>query len=763
MMRRAWQLLARALGIALLLVAGAAAPAHAEGTRIPRTVIAFYDGSLDEDIRYTSIHRVIEMPFNHLGLILSYRDLRNPLPTDEELADVRGALLWSSGDTMPQAIPFIEWAHRFIDGDRRLLIIGSLGFAKDATGKPTPLESINGILGRIGLSFEGQRVEVTHDVRVVRKDPAMLDFEAALPRQLPAYDRIGAIDARTSSHLVVREGNNSATDTSLISSHPNGGYIALDLVHRGDILRTTRQLYLNLFEYLRRVFGTDDLPKPDTTTLVGRRIYYSHIDGDGWRNLSQVKAYAQRRATSAEVILREAIEAYPDLPVTVAPIVADLDPAWFGSEQALALAREIFSVPQVEMASHTLSHPFDWSFFADGDPVKEALLLKRYPNRPGGNDQEAWRPVLRQASRRSVAETANYSAKYLGTFGTYSIPRAYAVRPFEIEREIVGSIDFLNRLAPPGKRVTLLQWSGNCLPWDEAILGAYAAGVFNLNGGDTRFDREQPSYTSVAPIGRKLPRGIQIYASNANENVYTDLWTSRFFGFTFLSQTWRNTEQPIRVKPKNLYYHMYSGEKTASLRALLNNLREVESEPIAPIAASAFSALALGFYSAEIFDLGDRRWRIDNRGRLATIRFDRSLDRKVDFARSAGVLGQQHHQGSLYVALDPAEPAPVVALVANDRTDVPPAASRPYLVDSRWPVEGLTVSGQVFAFRAQGFGPVRMTWKVDPGARFGIAAADDEQVFSDQAEADADGLLTLTLPTRRLAPATVTISRLEGG
>jgi len=32
------------------------------------------------------------------------------------------------------------------------------------------------------------------------------------------------------------------------------------------------------------------VPKPDTTTLAGRRIYYSHIDGDGWKELTIYRA-----------------------------------------------------------------------------------------------------------------------------------------------------------------------------------------------------------------------------------------------------------------------------------------------------------------------------------------------------------------------------------------------------------------------------------------------------------------------------------------
>ena len=76
---------------ALVLVLAAGTQALAQATPIPRKVLAFYDGSAFEDIRFTPIHRVVEMPFNHLGLILSYHDLRQPLPSDAELADVRGA------------------------------------------------------------------------------------------------------------------------------------------------------------------------------------------------------------------------------------------------------------------------------------------------------------------------------------------------------------------------------------------------------------------------------------------------------------------------------------------------------------------------------------------------------------------------------------------------------------------------------------------------------------------------------------------------
>jgi hypothetical protein len=747
-----------AFAVALLvLVSGVAA---ADDKPLARTILALYDGELDSDIRFTGIHRILELPLNHLGLVARYHDLRQPLPEGAALDGVRGALVWFSGDVMPNPVGFTEWAHRLIDGGRKLVIFGGLGLANDRRGKPTPLETVNGLLERIGLRFDERHIEFTQDVRVVRKDRTILEFETPLPRQLPAYDRIAKVDARTQTYLVLREGTDAGTDAALITTHPNGGMVAGDLVHRGDYTTPIKQLYINPFEYLRRAFATDEVPKADTTTLVGRRIYYSHIDGDGWRNVTQVKEYAQRRAMSAEVVMREAIEAFPDLPVTVGAIVGDLDPAWFGSEQSQQIARDLFSLPQVEMASHTWSHPFDWGFFAEGDATKEVPLLKRYPHRPGGNDETLWAPVIRNAANKRDLGDSTYSGKVAGSIGSYAVPRVYAVKPFDLDLEIAGSIAFLNGLAPAGKQVALLQWSGNCLPWDEAVVASYQAGVLNLNGGDGRFDRERPSYTALAPVGRRLARGIQIYSSNANENVYTELWTDRFFGHAFLAQTWRNTETPIRVKPKNLYYHMYSGERAASLRALLGNLREAEAEPIVPIAASEFSALALGFYTAEIRDLGQSRWQVTDRGRLGTIRFDRALDRKVDFARSSGVLGQMHLQGSLYVALDPADPRPVVALAANPRPDQVPDAQRPYLVDSRWPVRDLAADAGSFTFQAAGYGAGEMTWKVVRPGRYEILAEDGERTLDSFADAGGDGLLTFTLRTRRFVPARVTVRHL---
>jgi hypothetical protein len=45
--------------------------------------------------------------------------------------------------------------------------------------------------------------------------------------------------------------------------------------------------------------------------LSGRRIWFSHIDGDGWNNISYLEDYRDKSTIAATVVLRELIAPYP--------------------------------------------------------------------------------------------------------------------------------------------------------------------------------------------------------------------------------------------------------------------------------------------------------------------------------------------------------------------------------------------------------------------------------------------------------------------
>lgn len=684
-------------------------------TAVPRTVLALYDSTYTLTPRDTHIHAMAEMPLNHLGVKVKYWNIRKGLPGARDLADVRGVLTWFESSQMAEPERYIDWAVGVIASGRKFVVLADFGCLYDAKKRPTPPEKMNRLLKALGLRNDGNWTRNTYDVRVVAKTARLFDFERSLSGVLPPFEQVRVVDPMAKAHLRLVRGAGEVADVVAIG--PCCAFVAAGYTHYSDESGKQTQWYLNPFEFFRDAFQTDDLPKLDVTTLSGRRIYYSHIDGDGWRNLSEVQKFKRKGENCAQSVWKDAIEPYPDLPVSVAPIAADLDPEWKGSPRLMEQARAIFALPQVEAATHTYTHPLDWGFFENYSRAAEKAKGASGKGAPG-----------------------------------YDIARAYDKEPFDIVHELQGSIDFINKLCPPGKTVKLVQWSGNTLPFRRAIQAAREAGLRNINGGDTRFDGEFPSYSWVAPVGREAGGEWQVYSSNSNENTYTDLWTTKYFGYQHLVKTARNTESPIRVKPFNVYYHFYSGEKLPSLNALKTNLDYARTQELAPVAASEYAAIADGFWTGRLVLVSKDQWRIEDRDGLDTLRFDNASGREVDFDRSTGVIGQRLHQGSLYVALDRAVKAPVVALLRVKKRE----ALRAWLVHARWRIWNFEESGSGFRFVAQGFGAGEMIWKVPTAGTWEVLRG---AKTLQSATVSADHLLRLTLAIAAYGPTPLEIRR----
>jgi polysaccharide biosynthesis protein PelA len=682
------------LGALLWASPAAVAVADPSPRTVPRTVLALWDSAHVQGARWTNIHEFVEMPLNHLGLVVRYHDIRQGFPSMDRLADVRGVLTWFTADAMPDPQAYLRWLDAVARSGRRLVVIGPLGVSHDEAGEATPLAVINRVLGYLGWRYEGGWLATTYGARYRILDDRIVGFERKLPAVAPPYAHVTATsgDARVALHISV-DGRQS-TDSDLVILTPRGTYVAPGYAAFAARIddQYSRQWYLNPFELFRRAFNTDDLPKADTATVSGRRIYYSHVDGDGWRNMTQIEPYRTRYTIAARVVLDEILRKFPDFPVSVGAIVGDLDPAWYGTRESLAVAREIYAEPQVEASIHTYSHPLEWRRF---DPA--AALAAGHAGeeeRAGGTDM----------ADPDKADTG----------------RSYTIRPFSLTLEFDDAAAFVNALLPPGKRVDLIQWPGDTRPFEQAIAHARALGLANINGGDTRFDREFPSTAWVAPLGVRVGHELQVFASNSNENTYTDLWRDRFYGFSYLAATVRNTGTPRRLKPFNLYYHMYSGERLSSLNAVLANLAYARTLSLAPIETSRFSRIVEGFFSTVFDCLAPRIWRIRNRGALQTIRFDRAAFEGVDFARSHGVVGQRHELGSLFVALDETVEEPIIALKGLSSASREPREDAAYLVDSRWRVFEVQRKTEALRFATTGYGPGASTWEWPVGDRVAI-------------------------------------------
>ncbi|MCB0376179.1 MAG: hypothetical protein KDD04_09700, partial [Sinomicrobium sp.] len=351
--------------------------------------------------------------------------------------------------------------------------------------------------------------------------------------------------------------------------------------------------------------------------------------------------------------------------------------------------------------------------------------------------EEKTRQIKQFIGKQPAASAAEKAASY--SVHDFVTPRSYACEPFDLNKEMQGMKTLVDSLLPPNKQpMRLVQWSGNTLPFEGAIRAARQAGLYNINGGDSRFDREFASYAWVAPIGQEVGKERQIYSSNSNENTYTELWTDRFYGFRYLQRTVENTESPIRVKPFNIYYHMYSGEKEASLLALTDNYNYARTQELTPVTASRFAYLANGFYTARFIPAGKKRWEIHDRGGLQTIRFDHGETSGVDFARSRGIIGQRHYQNSLYVYLDETVTTPIVALKENISYDSPLIEKRPYLISSRWLIKSLNSEGKHLDFLAWGYGKGAMSWRMPARGVYHIRVSDADGKRLEEMDMETD-------------------------
>jgi hypothetical protein len=499
------------------------------------------------------------------------------------------------------------------------------------------------------------------------------------------------------------------------------------------------------------------------TTLSGRRIYFSHIDGDGWNNVSQIEAYRDRRQISAQVVLDKLIAPFPDLPVSVGVIGANVDEQYGYATESRRVAAELFALPRVEVATHTYTHPYQWPFFENYDRELEARAIEAVSGeRPPGLGERIVKWVRRllfaEGTKPRSSATAEPFSKSIDSNKTPDDPpRAFSELPFDLDQETRLAAQAAERLAPPGKRTELYLWSGDADPFEAAIARTRGLGLRNMNGGDSRLDPDYPSIGYLSPIGRPVGAERQIYAGNANDFLYIMDSGNRDHGYLHLDATLKATESPRRLKPVNIYYHMYAGERAAQIAAVRFHLENARRAALTPIAASRYAAIADGFYATEVVEVDPSSWIIRNRGALETVRFDDAKDLVVDYERSVGVLGQIHKDATLYVALDGAEENVVLALAPASSAKA--ASSVPHLIESRWTFRELSRRACGFRATMQGFGAGQMRWGgLSPGAHHVVARRAGELVWERTAEVDGSGVLDVTIDVDAVRPLAIDVS-----
>jgi polysaccharide biosynthesis protein PelA len=775
------------LGSASGLWAAPPRPPTQPNGSINRDILGLYDSATEDNPAATRLHRFLEMPLNHLGYRLTLHDIAKGLPSPDQVKQYRAVATWFSG-RVTQADTYLAWATALAKADNgpRFLVLDSPGMI----GLAPDLPSLNKFLAALGLTQAEYYVADTQATQIAQIDHAMLNAEARLnPAALPAHTvfivhkTVGTHKRPVTVHLSLKDPAHKwvqAPEAAMIVTSARGGFIAPGFAIAQSALTNRLQWMVDPFRFLAAALGTDfgkdpvpaiAAPVPDTTTVSGRRLYFSHIDGDGWNNATDVEPFAAEGRLAADVVLERLIKPYPDLPVSVGLIAGDANPADGGMAQAAVTARAMYALPQVEVASHTHTHPFYWSLFETYRRDREiSQVLATVAKNPSLADRSLT-AVIADWRKSDTATNSHVGGQALtatvpAVDPRPDLPRARPHQPFMLEREVAAALRAASDLAPAGKRAQLYLWSGDCRPFEAALRAARLAGVRNLNGGDSRFDASYPSLMYVPPLSRMVGAERQIYAVNSNENTYTNGWTGPFDGFSALNETLDNTELPRRLKGFNLYYHSFSATRRDGLEVVQRHLDRARASPVAPISAARYAAIADGFFSTSITANGIDRWQISNRGGLQTMRFDQAAAIEIDDEASVGVIGYNQHAGALYIALDSAVPDATIAVRRQSPSTSPasntPASTSPglpHLVESRWRFANVKRQPCSVTADVEGFGVGEMTWGgFKPGNHTLTVTRGGVKLASQTVPADSNGRLTARIEISAIEPAQLQIT-----
>ncbi len=601
---------------------------------LPRKILALYDPAEHPDFFYSNLHQYAEFPLNHLGMMLEYHSINEPIPHPNSKTDFHAILSWFRH---PQAIKnpetYCKSLLQWMDAGKKLVILEHPGFLSHQL--PTVCQQV---FVKLGVRYEAEQSDNPYFIDYVQKQSDMIEFE----RKLTNLDSLGfAIFApldqnKLKIYLLAKRKDMPSRPSALVFANSHGAFVYPGYANILSYDRRIAQWRINPFKFFNEVLQLQTWPRPDVTTLYGRRIFFTHVDGDGIFNISR----QDQKNYSGEIILNEVVQKYPLLPITLSYITYYFEDKKYLNDREKKLYYDLSTPPHVEIASHTYAHPLRWD---------------------------------------------------LGTLSFH--PKNYQMNP---QREIVGAVQEINKLftalAIP-KPIQILQWSGDCKPTEPQLALAEQSGLFNINGGDSRFDSEYSSYSHVAPIGMQRGKYLQIYSGAPNENIYTNLWQGPFYGFREVLHTFQNTETPLRVKPINIYYHFYVAEYFESLQVLKNIFEKVLSQKIFALFTSDYIRLAQDFYQIKMEAIG-KGFTMQHAGLLRTLRIDQT-NQFVDMQASTGILGFKHEQGNLYVHLAAGTKAKLFL------SETPP--KQPYLQEaSFWPSD-FHITPNLGRFKKQGY------------------------------------------------------------
>ncbi len=127
---------------------------------ISRHVLALYDSQSEKTPADTMIHLHMEMPFNHLGFIVDFQDLRSGLPAPDVVGQYTAVVTWFTYEVPDQA-DYLFWARKVAETNVPFIIFGGIGMPATSQN----VELLNNVLEPMGIAYTTSHVASTRGTK----------------------------------------------------------------------------------------------------------------------------------------------------------------------------------------------------------------------------------------------------------------------------------------------------------------------------------------------------------------------------------------------------------------------------------------------------------------------------------------------------------------------------------------------------------------------------------------------------------------------
>jgi len=511
---------------------------------IAKRVFGLYSGMGERKVD-SHCHRLISMPIEYQGYVPDCHHIETLDFANIDVSKYAGIVIWLDDSVYRRTPALSKWLDSMLNRIP-ILFIGGL-----------PTDKV--LRSKLGIRLDG---ELKGNIKISTGKQLLKGRYPILFSGFEHYKNWSVEGKEVIRHITATDSSNNIS--TLFFSAKWGGAI-LSPLPVSNLANSKEAWLVDPFQLFQLTLKLPLIPAPDVTSESGRRILTSHVDGDGFRS----KGWFPGNPYTAEVLNEHVFKKYT-FPQTVSVIEGEVGPKGLYPEQSPELeviARDIFQLPHIEIASHTFSHPFFWD-----------------------------------SSKKNVTEK----------YGEHLPIPGYKL---DYQKEIFGSINYIKEtLAPKDKDVSIFLWSGKADP-DEAMLAmTEQAGLLNLNGGNTFVILGDNDWSHVSPTIVWYPTAVQVYAPVLNENLYTNLWNEHHDGYGRTIETFQILGQPRRLKTISIYYHMYSGAYPASLNSLTKVHDWALAQKVTPLYISEYSARAKQLYETSLAKTLDGRWLLNSSG-----------------------------------------------------------------------------------------------------------------------------------------------------